>query len=137
MRIDLNCPVEVWRCKLPATAEEPCEITLYNLGDKPVVSVEIMLIFVDGDGRELQRLVERRHEVTGTPGQSFSMQMAIPGDMLTPRPDRVEVSVEKIWFSDGLVWRRVKARMIEYKSNALRRGRTLNTLRYIAGEDAS
>lgn len=136
MRIDLNCPVEVWRCRLPATAEEPCEITLYNLGNKPAVSVEVMLIFVDGEGRELQRLVERRHEVTGTPGQSFSMQMAIPAEMLTPRPDRVEVSVEKIWFDDGLVWRRVKANMVEYRTNALRRGRALNTLRYIAGEDA-
>ncbi|MBR5345209.1 MAG: hypothetical protein IK127_05235 [Clostridia bacterium] len=136
MKIDLNCPVEVWRCQLPGTAEEPCEITLYNLGDKPAISVEVMLIFVDGSGREIQRLVERRHEVTGAPGQSFSMQMAIPEDMLKLHPDRVEVSVEKIWFSDGLVWRRVRANMTEYKTNALRRGRALNTLRYIAGEDA-
>ena len=136
MKIDLNCPVEVWRCQLPGSAEDPCEITLYNLGTKPVVSVEVMLIFVDGSGRETQRLVERRHEVTGAPGQSFSMQMAIPGDMLDPAPDRVEVSVEKIWFEDGLVWRRVKANMVDYRTNALRRGRALNTLRYIAGEDA-
>ena len=47
MKIDLQCPAEVWQCRLPASAEEPCRITLNNLGEKEIRSVEITLILVD------------------------------------------------------------------------------------------
>ena len=136
MTIDLNCPAEVWRCRLPRTPEEPCEITLFNLGAKPIVSVEILLIFLDAEGKELHRLVDRRHEVDGEVAQSFAALLRIPPEMLTPRPDHVEVSVEKAWLGDGMVWRKNRANLISYTSNALKRGRSLNTLRYIAGDDA-
>ena len=136
MRIDLQCPAEVWRCQLPAGADDPCEVTLFNLGDQRIVSVELTLIFVDKDGAELQRLVERGHDLCGDPGESFVMLLRVPSGMLSEDTHHIEVTVEKVWFQDGIVWRRTRGNLTEYQSNALPRGRERNMLTFIAGQDA-
>ena len=136
MRIDLQCPAEVWNCRLPGRSEDPCEITLFNLGDKGIVSVEITLVFVDTEGRELQRVMERIHDLKGEPHSVFEALMAIPADALNPAPARVEISLDKLWYEDGVVWRRSRGSLVEYRTNALPRGRALARLRRVAGEDA-
>lgn len=136
MRIDLDCPAEVWRCQLPQSAEDPCEVTLFNLSDQRIVSAEVTIIFVDSEGAELQRLVERAHDLTGDPGESFVMNLRVPAGMLSKDTHHMEVTVEKVWFSDGIVWRRTRGNLVEYQSNALPRGRERNMLTFIAGQDA-
>lgn len=136
MKIDLQSPAEVWRCQLPESADEPCEVTLFNLAEQRIVSVELTLIFVDQSGAELQRLVERGHDLAGDPGESFVMLMQVPPGMLSDATHHIEVTVEKVWFQDGIVWRRTRGTMVEYQSNALPRGRERNMLTFIAGQDA-
>lgn len=136
MRIDLQCPAEVWSCRLPSGPEEPCEITLFNLGEKPIVSVEITLIFLDAAGQEIQRVMERIHDLKGAPHQVFEALMAVPADTLVPAPTKVEISLDKLWYDDGVVWRRSRSGLVEYQTNALPRGRALSRLRHVAGEDA-
>ena len=136
MRIDLQCPVEVWRCILPDEPKEPCELILFNLGDKVIVSVEVTMILTDEHGSEISRVVERAHDMNGQPGENFSMLMELPDSMVKAGVTRLEVMVEKAWFEDGIVWRKARGSLIEYTTNALPRGRSLSKLRYIAGPDA-
>ena len=82
MRIDLQCPVEVWRCILPDEPKEPCELILFNLGDKVIVSVEVTMILTDEHGSEISRVVERAHDMNGQPGENFSMLMELPDSMV-------------------------------------------------------
>ncbi len=136
MRIDLQCPVEVWRCILPDEPKEPCELILFNLDEKVIVSVEITMILVDENGSEISRVVERAHDMNGLPGENFSMLMELPENMVKAGVSRLEVTVEKAWFEDGIVWRKARGSLIEYTTNALPMGRNLSKLRYIAGPDA-
>ncbi|MBR3494201.1 MAG: hypothetical protein IKH38_02125 [Clostridia bacterium] len=135
MRIDLQCPAEVWQCKLPATSAEPCVLILYNLGDQLIVSAEVTLVLVDRQGKELQRLVERVRDLKGAPQQSFQLLLGMPEDAVSTAPARMEVTIEKLWYENGTVWRRGRNALVEYQTNALPRGRELNQLRRMAGAD--
>ena len=133
MKIDLSCPVEVWAAKRP-TAEYPAsELTLFNLSDKVVVSVEVTMQIQDRQGSELARLIDRNRDLWGEPGRSFHMPVAIPGDLL--QSARFLASVEKVWYEDGTVWRRTSGQLIEYRSNVLPAGRELSALRAVAGDN--
>lgn len=43
MKIDLTCPVELWRFQLPTPEYALCAFLLYNLSAKPVASVQVTL----------------------------------------------------------------------------------------------
>ena len=45
-------------------------------------------------------------------------------------------SVEKVWYQDGVIWRREERNVREYTPNALPSGRELDRLRSVAGADA-
>ena len=68
MRIDLTCPVEMWRYELPTGEFPACGLMLYNLSDRIVSSVEVTLILKDKTGEELERIrlffSEERTEIT-------------------------------------------------------------------------
>ena len=50
---------------------------------------------------------------------------------------RVNAAVEKVWFKDGMLWRREDRNVREYTPNALPEGRELDRLRAVAGADAA
>ena len=134
MKIDLTCPAEVWRAVLPGAERPACELTLYNLSDKLIVSVEVTLTLLDAAGEEIARVIHRAHDLHGLPEKPFGM--LVPVEEKTAAPASAEVVVEKIWFDDNSVWRRSKLPLSEYTPNALPNSRALENLRYIAGKDA-
>ena len=106
MKIDLSCPMELWRSELP-TAEFPaCQLTLYNLSDLLVTSVETTVLLLDDQGAEQTRLGFRARDLKCAPGKTC--RVAVPADGLTAEtlPASCEVLIEKIWFDNGSVWRR-------------------------------
>ena len=134
MKIDLTCPAEVWRTALPGAERPACELTLYNLSDKLIVSVEVTLTLLDAAGEEIARLIHRAHDLHGLPEKPFGM--LVPLEEEAASPASCEALVEKIWFDDNSVWRRSKLPLSEYTPNALPNSRALENLRYIAGKDA-
>ena len=44
--------------------------------------------------------------------------------------------MEKVWYQDGVIWRREERNVREYSPNALPPGRELDRLRSVAGPDA-
>lgn len=134
MKIDLTCPVEVWRVDAPKTGYPSCELTLFNLSGQQVVSVEVTLILQDDQGAELTRINHRGHGLTGAPARTFTMTVPIeePVNM-----SGYEVVVEKIWYDNSSVWRRGKEPQTEYTPNNLRRSAALSELREVAGEMAA
>ena len=133
MKIDLTCPAELWRCQLPREDSPACELTMYNLSDKLIVSMEVTLTLLDKAQEEICRVIYRAHDLHGQAEKPFPM--SVPVDE-KKTPASAEVVVEKIWFDDNSVWRRGKMPLSEYTSNALPNSRSLENLRYIAGKDA-
>ena len=143
MKSDLTCPVEVVRVVI--REEEPtgkagqeggqivCEIEFFNLSEKETASIQMNIIcFVADDARLGGRLV--RSTACGEPRGRFSgvfMPEHVAGTA------RVEASVEKVWFKDGVVWRREERNVREYTPNQLPEGRELDRLRDVAGPDAA
>lgn len=133
MKIDLTCPAEWWRTALPREDSPVCELTMYNLSDKVIVSMEVTLTLMDASQEELCRVIYRAHDLHGQAEKPFLMAVPVEEDV---KPASAEVVVEKIWFDDNSVWRRGKTPLSEYTSNALPNSRSLEELRYIAGKDA-
>ena len=133
MKIDLTCPAELWRSVLPQKDAPVCELTMYNLSDKLIVSIEVTLTLLDSAREELARVLYRAHDLRGLPEKPFTVSVPVEE---ASSPAAAEVVVEKIWFDDNSVWRRGKLPMSEYTSNALPNGRALENLRFIAGKDA-
>lgn len=135
MKMDLNCPAEVWQCDLPTLAYPACTLKLYNLlPDKLMVSVEVTLILLDEKGEEQTRVLYRAHDLKGEPGKTFLM--AVPVEGMTAEPNKCEVLFEKIWYDSGAVWRRSRASLTSYTSNVMKPGRELDRLRFVAGDTA-
>ena len=158
MKSDLTCPVEVVRVhvrreekeiveepkKLPAQ-EEPaaegagtqeqiiCDIEFQNLSEKETASIQMNIICFDADNQRLGgRLV--RSTANGEPRGRFA------GQFMPEHVDgtaRVEASVEKVWYKDGMIWRREERNVREYTPNQLPEGRELDRLRAVAGPDAA
>lgn len=131
MRIDLNCPVELWRSELHHGDSPACDMMFYNLSDTVVTSVEVTLILQGGD--EEQRIISRARDLDGRPQTAFAMTAPLEKD---DSFTGVEVLIEKVWFSTGIVWRRGKDSLVEYTSNRLPTSLQLEQLRFVAGKGA-
>ena len=133
MRMDLTCPVELWRGSLPREDYPACELILFNLSDKLVISCEVTLLLLDAEGKETGRTIYRAHDLEGRTRSPFTMAVPLEEDA---KPAAFEVIIEKVWFDDNDVWRRGKGPLTEYTSNALPNGRSLEHLRFVAGSNA-
>lgn len=125
MKIDLTCPVELYRCEVPEIRDHLCRVMLYNLTSKRVTSVEVTL------EKEGEKTSARVHDLDGRPGTAFAAPVAF--DV----PDgKAEAVVEKVWFDDNSIWRRSKGMLRELELNTMIPGLQLDRLRYAAGDDA-
>ena len=139
MKSDLTCPVEVVRVTIQRETEDTnengqilCLIDFFNLSDKVIDSIQMNIICFDAqDQRVGGRLV--RAGAHGEPRENFSGAFA-PEHV--ENVVRVEASVEKVWYLDGVIWRREERNVREYIPNALPPGRELDRLRSVAGPDA-
>ncbi|MDO5379122.1 MAG: hypothetical protein Q4G52_12390, partial [Clostridia bacterium] len=155
MKSDLTCPVEVVSVRI-GRQDEPkrqekgknpdnqdqeaqekgplvCVIEFFNLSEKVIDSLQMNILCFAEDGSRIGgRLV--RASARGEARSRFS------GAFLPEHVEetaRVEASVEKVWFQDGVVWRREERNVREYTPNALPQGRELDRLRAVAGQDAA
>ena len=140
MKSDLTCPVEIVSVTIDREAGDTnesgqiaCLIEFYNLSEKVIDSIQMNIICFDADDTRLGgRLVrasahgDGRAHFTGTFMPEHVENVA-----------RVEASVEKVWFQDGVIWRREERNVREYTPNALPPGRELDRLRAVAGPDAA
>lgn len=133
MKIDLSCPVELWKFSTPTPEEPECTFVLNNLSEKVVVSVQVTMICNDREDRLVFRQVERIQGLSAGAGESFSI-MLLPNQWQDVAG--VELVIEKVWFDDAMIWRRDKASLTEYQPNSLPPGRALDELRFVAGKDA-
>lgn len=141
MKSDLTCPVEITKVTVSREQTEDtneheqivCLIEFFNLSQKVIDSLQMNIICFDQDGVRLGgRLV--RAAATGEARAHFS------GAFMPDRVDgavRVDASVEKVWFKDGVIWRREERNVREYTPNNLPEGRELDRLRAVAGPDAA
>jgi tetratricopeptide (TPR) repeat protein len=134
MRIDLTCPVELWHFKLPTGDFPVCTLQLFNLTDKAVESIQAVFSSFDKAGGMIARQVERIQGLEGQPRSAFELSAAVEGGV---QATDFEFTIEKVWFGDGTVWRRDAAQAAEYTPNALKNGRRLEVLRFVAGADAA
>ncbi|MBQ7887036.1 MAG: hypothetical protein IJ313_09105 [Clostridia bacterium] len=140
MKSDLTCPVEITKVTVSREQEDTkeheqivCLIEFFNLSEKVIDSLQMNIICFDQDGTRLGgRLV--RAAATGEGRAHFS------GTFVPEHVDgavRVEAAVEKVWFKDGVLWRREERNVREYTPNQLPQGRELDRLRAVAGPDAA
>jgi len=140
MKSDLTCPVEITKVTVNREKEDTkereqvvCLIEFFNLSEKVIDSLQMNIICFDQDGTRLGgRLV--RAAAVGEPRGHFS------GTFMPEHVDgavRVEAAVEKVWFKDGVIWRREDRNVREYTPNNLPQGRELDRLRAVAGPDAA
>ena len=139
MKSDLTCPVEVVSVAIQRENEDTnengqilCYIEFFNLSDKVIDSIQMNIICFDAEDTRLGgRLV--RAGAHGEPRERFN------GAFAPEHVDgvaRVEALVEKVWYQDGVIWRREERNVREYTPNALQPGRELDRLRSVAGADA-
>ena len=136
MKSDLTCPVEIVSVQVEQKQEGEkqqivCLIDFFNLSQKVIDSLQMNIICFDAQGERLGgRLV--RAAVMANARERFSGAFApehVDGAV------RVEAAVEKVWFQDGILWRREDRNVREYTPNALPQGRELERLRSVAGEE--
>ena len=132
MFIDLTCPAELFRTVLPTEEIPAAALTLFNLSDRVIASVEVMLRLLDRNGAETEKLSYRGRALNGRPHSTFLMTVPCAATGVYA----AEVSIEKVWFQDNEVWRRNPANAIEYTPNALPVSQALTNLQYIAGDTA-
>ncbi len=133
MKIDLTCPVELWRYELPTETDDVCRLLLYNLSDKDVASLQVTLAGYDANNEALSRQVERLQGVSGERKSTFEVGIVMEGGA---QAAGMELVIEKVWFDDGTIWRRGNAHLSEYVPNTLPNNRRLEMLRFVAGSDA-
>ena len=140
MKSDLTCPVEITKVTVNREARDTkeseqivCLIEFFNLSEKVIDSLQMNIICFDPEGTRLGgRLV--RSAARGEARAHFS------GTFMPEHVDgavRVEAAVEKVWYADGVVWRREDRNVREYTPNTLSEGRELDRLRAVAGPDAA
>ena len=131
--IDLTCPVEVFRTALPTEEIPAATMTLFNLSDRVITSVEVLLRLLDANGGETERLAFRGRALNGRPHSTFLLTApCAPSEGLKA----LDVSVEKVWYADNDTWRRDPANAVGYTPNALPVSPALTNLKYAAGETA-
>ena len=113
--IDLSCPAEIFRTA-PPTADIPAAtLTLFNLSDRVIASVEVLLRLLDASGGELERLSFRGRALNGRPHSTFLLTVPCA---VTDGLKSVDATVEKVWFADNDTWRRNPANEVGYIPNA-------------------
>ena len=55
MLIDLTCPAEIFRTDLPTESDPAAVLTLFNLSDRVITSVEVHLNLQDKNGNEIPK----------------------------------------------------------------------------------
>ena len=131
--IDLSCPAELFRTAMPTEEIPAATLTLFNLSDRVIVSVEVLLRLLDEDGGETERLAYRGRALNGRPHSTFLLTApCAPSDEL----HSIDVVIEKVWYADNEVWRREPGKSIAYISNELPVSPALTKLKYAAGETA-
>ena len=138
MKSDLTCPVEIVSVQVKeqeggSKGQIVCLIDFFNLSTKVIDSLQMNIICFDAKGERLGgRLV--RSAVMAEGRTHFSGSFApehVDGAV------RVEAAVEKVWYQDGVLWRREERNVRDYTPNALPQGRDLDRLKAVAGEDAA
>lgn len=132
MKIDLTCPVELWQFTMPGKDEPACTFVLNNLSEKVVTSVQVTMVCTDAQQELLFRQMERVQGVRAGAGEKFTITL-IPSQWNDVTD--VDLIFEKVWFDDATIWRRGSAPLTSYQSNALKNGRQLDQLRFVAGKD--
>ena len=133
MFIDLSCPVEIFRTVMPTEEVPAATLTLFNLSDRVIASVEAHLSLMDARGSESEKLAYRGRALNGRPHSTFQMTIpCAPGNGVK----QIEAVVEKVWFADNEVWRRDPSKAVEYEPNDLPVTPALTSLKYVAGETA-
>ena len=145
MKSDLTCPVEVVRVSIreeepaqkPESGQEDgqivCEIEFANLSEKETASIQMNIICFDADDQRIGGRLVRSTAVSEPRGR-------FTGEFMPEHVEgtaRVEASVEKVWYKDGVIWRREERNVREYTPNQLPEGRELDRLRAVAGPDAA
>ena len=133
MLIDLSCPAEVFRVQLPTEDIPAASLTLFNLSDRVIASVEVRLRLLDAGENETETLAFRGRALNGRPHATFLMTVPCAPDK---KLRRIEATVEKVWFADNEVWRRNPANAVEYTPNDLPVSPALTNLKFAAGENA-
>ena len=133
MLIDLTCPAEVFSTALPTEEIPAASLSLYNLSDRVIVSVEVTLKLKSGSGAEKDRVVYRARALNGRPHSTFRMN--VPCAPVNGARS-ADVTIDKVWFNDNAVWRRENSSSVEYTSNALPVSKALADLQFVAGETA-
>lgn len=131
--IDLTCPAEIFRTALPTQEIPAATLTLYNLSDRVISSVEVSLRLLDADGEETERLAFRGRALNGRPRSTFLLTAPC-----APSPDlrSIEATIVKVWFADNDTWRRNPLNAVPYTPNNLAVSPALTRLKYAAGETA-
>ena len=133
MLIDLTCPAEIFATEMPTEEMPAAQLTLYNLSDRVIVSVEATLKLTGKNGEERDKVIYRARALNGRPHSTFLMNIPCsPADSAK----KAEATVEKVWFADNAVWRRDPGAAIDYIPNELPISRGLTALKYVAGETA-
>lgn len=133
MKIDLSCPIELWHFTMPTEAYPVVTLDLFNLSSKTVTSVQAAFVCLDAEGEPMSRQVERVQGVDGEPKEMFEVAVAVEDGVAAARMD---MTIEKVWFHDGTVWRRGVEGVTEYQDVSIEPGKKLDTLRHVAGADA-
>ncbi len=131
--IDLTCPAEIFRTALPTEDIPAATLTLFNLSDRVISSVEVSLRLLDADGEETERLSFRGRALNGRPRSTFLLTApCAPSAAIRS----VDATVEKVWFADNETWRRNPMNTVPYTPNDLPVSPALTRLKYAAGETA-
>lgn len=140
MKSDLTCPVEIVSVAIDREAGDTnesgqivCLIEFYNLSEKVIDSIQMNIICFDADDTRLGGRLVR----AGVHGDGRAHFVGTFAPEHVENVARVEASVEKVWFQDGVIWRREERNVREYTPNALPPGRELDRLRAVAGPDAA
>ena len=136
MKSDLTCPVEITGASIERVEKNDgsiiCVLDFVNLSDRQIQSIQMNILCFGEDGERLGgRLV--RSAVEGAPNAAFSGRF-VPDHV--DATARIEAAVEKIWYRDGMVWRREERNVREYEPNLLPVGSELDRLKKVAGNDA-
>ena len=73
MLTDLTCPAELFRTTLPTEEVPAAALTLFNLSDRVITSVEVLLRLLDEDGAEAETLTYRGKGLNGRPHSTFML----------------------------------------------------------------
>ncbi len=133
MKVDLSCPIELWAYALPTEEKAACSFTFFNLGERPISSIQITVTCYGTGDEVLSRRVERPMALEAEGRAPFTVELSAEGIAV----ESLDLTIDKAWFADGDEWRRAQeARFLDYEPNELPENRKLEQLRYIAGSDA-